>query len=90
MEVTAPRFHDGHCQGGKGFFEWCGIFPDASEISSQYDLQLKLAATNIQAMELAAYYYQPKWTIRAKAVFSQLFDTKLALTVIADRSPLLS
>ena len=90
MEITAPRFHDGHCQDGKGFFEWCGILPGASENSSQYDLQVKLAATNIQAMELAAYYYQPKWTIRAKAVFSQLFDTKLALTVIADRSPLLS
>jgi hypothetical protein len=90
MEVTAPHFHDGHCHDGRGFFEWCGILPDACENSSQYDLQVKLAATNIQAMELAAHYYQPKWTIRAEAVFSQLFDTELARTMIADCSPLLS
>ena len=49
MKVIAHRFHDGPSRDGKGLLEWCCSLTDATDVSGQDELQVKLSAAKVQA-----------------------------------------
>ena len=50
MKVIAHRFHeDGPSRDGKGLLEWCCSLTNATDVSGQDELQVKLSAAKVQA-----------------------------------------